>query len=516
MASTAVTRPANYYPTDLQGGKLLLAAVVLALANFMVVLDMTIANVALTHIAGGLAISTSQGTWVITSYAVAEAICVPLTGWLAGRFGAVRMMTVSLLGFTVFSVLCGLSNSLAMLVVCRIGQGLFGGPIMPLSQTLLMRIFPQQEHGKAMAIWSLTTVIGPILGPILGGTLSDTWSWHWVFFINIPVGILGFFGVAHLLKNVSMPTQKLRIDAIGLGLLIIWIAALQLILDLGHEHDWFSSSLIVNLTIIAVVGFIAFLIWESTESAPVVDIRVFRHIGFTSSVFALAFGFAAFFGCIVVIPQWLQTNLGYTASWAGYVTATMGMGSIIMSPIVAKLSAKYDPRWIASTGLIWLGMVTLLRAFWTNDASFWVVAFPQILQGFGVPMFFIPLSNLALASVLPQEIASAAGLMSFLRTIAGAIGASVSITLWNDNIAVARSEIVSRLHPEQTLQQLNNAGFSPSMATQVISDLVNKEAVTVAVDHVFMIFVLLFILAAALVWLAPQPKKVSIPMGAAH
>lgn len=505
-----------HYPTELRGGRLLAAALVLALANFMVVLDMTIANVALTHISGSLAVSTSQGTWVITSYAVAEAICVPLTGWLAGRFGAVRVMLISLIGFTVFSVLCGLSSSLAMLVICRIGQGLFGGPIMPLSQTLLMRIFPQHEHGKAMAIWSLTTVIGPILGPILGGTISDSWSWHWVFFLNIPVGIICTLGMLHFFRTIRMPTQRLRIDVIGLGMLIVWVSALQLILDLGHEHDWFSSSLIMSLALVAAVGFVAFLIWEYTDQAPVVDVRVFRHIGFTGSVLALAFGFGAFFGCIVIIPQWLQMNLAYTASWAGYVTATMGFGSVLMSPIVAKWCAIYDPRKIASFGLLWLGAVTMMRAFWNNDADFWAVALPQVLQGFGVPMFFIPLSNLALASVRPNEIASAAGLMSFLRTIAGAIGASLSVTLWDDHMAVARSEMVSKLQPEDTLSSLQQVGLDHDTALNMISNIVNKEAVTLAANHVFLLFTLAFVVAAGLVWLAPKPKAVEIPAGAAH
>ncbi|KAA8735281.1 DHA2 family efflux MFS transporter permease subunit [Acinetobacter qingfengensis] len=504
------------YPTELQGGRLLIAALFLALANFMVVLDMTIANVSLTHISGGLAVSSSQGTWIITSYAVAEAICVPLTGWLAGRFGAVRTFIICLIGFTTFSVLCGLSNSLAMLVICRIGQGFFGGPIMPLSQTLLMRIFPQDQHPKAMAIWSLTTVIGPILGPILGGTISDNWSWHWIFFINLPIGLLCAAGIWHFLRVAETQIAKLQIDVIGLTLLILWIGALQLMLDLGHEHDWFNSNLICGLAGFAIVGFITFCIWELTEENPVVDLRIFRHIGFSSAVFALAFGFAAFFGCIVIIPQWLQSNLSYTASWAGYVTATMGFGSILMSPIVAKWSAKYDPRKIAFFGLIWLGAVTLMRAFWTNEADFWVVALPQFLQGFGVPMFFIPLSNLALASVLPQEIASAAGLMSFLRTMAGAIGASVAVTIWDDHAILAHSEIVSRLNPELTLNNLIQQGFNQETALGVINDIVTKEAVTVAADHVFLIFVFLFLLAGFLVWLAPKPKNVKLPEGASH
>ena len=506
----------SIYPTELQGGKLLLATLILALANFMVVLDMTIANVSLTHISGGLAVSTSQGTWVITSYAVAEAICVPLTGWLSGRFGAVRTFATCLLGFTIFSILCGLSNSLAMLVICRIGQGLFGGPIMPLSQTLLMRIYPPEQHPKAIAIWSLTTVIGPILGPILGGTISDNWSWHWIFFINLPVGLLCAFGAWQFLRSAETQIEKLAIDGIGLGLLIIWVSALQLMLDLGHEHDWFNSGLICYLALTAVLGFVVFFIWEIYSDNPVVDLKVFRHLGFSSAVLSLVFGFAAFFGCIVIIPQWLQINLGYTATWAGYVTAAMGFGSIIMSPVVAKLSAKYDPRAIASFGLLWLAAVTLMRGFWTNDADLWVVTLPQFLQGFGIPMFFIPIFNLALASVQPKELASAAGLMSFLRTMAGAVGTSYAITLWDDHSTVARSEIVANLRADDTLQTMLQQGFSQDSALAVIDNLVSKEALTMSTDHVFLVFVLIFVLASLLVWLAPRPQAQTLPQGAAH
>jgi DHA2 family multidrug resistance protein len=504
------------YPTALQDGKLLLATLVLAIANFMVVLDMTIANVSLSHISGGLAVSSSQGTWVITSYAVAEAVCVPLTGWLAGRFGAVRTFASCLIGFTLFSALCGLSNSLAMLVLCRIGQGLFGGPIMPLSQTLLMRIYPVEQHPKAIAIWSLTTVIGPILGPILGGTISDNWSWHWIFFINLPVGLVCAVGAWRLLQVAETTLEKLTIDGIGLGLLIIWVSALQLILDLGHEHDWFSSSLICGLSAIALIGFMVFFIWEVYEDNPIVDLKIFRHLGFSSAILALMFGFAAFFGCIVVIPLWLQSNLGYTATWAGYVTASMGFGSVIMSPIVAKWCAKYDPRAIASFGLFWLAGVTLIRAFWSNDADFWVVTLPQILQGFGIPMFFIPIFNLALSSVQPKELASAAGLMSFLRTMAGAVGTSFAITLWDDHAVVARSEIVAKLQPNATLSTLTQQGLSQETALGIIDNLVNKEALTQAADYVFLIFMLLFAFSALLVWLAPKPAQSPLPQGSTH
>ena len=499
--------------TDLKGGRLILAALVLALANFMVVLDMTIANVSVPHITGSLAVSASQGTWVITSYAVAEAICVPLTGWLAGRFGSVRVFVISLFGFTVFSILCGLSTSLEMLVFCRIGQGLFGGPIMPLSQTLLMRIFPPEKQSQAMGMWAMTTVVGPILGPILGGTISDNLSWHWIFFINIPVGIGCAIAAMRLLKTAETPTQKLKIDRGGLLLLVLWIGALQLMLDLGHERDWFNHPFIVVLALTAFVGLIVFTIWELTERHPVVNILLFKYRSFTISVLALAFGFGAFFGSIVLIPQWLQINLGYTATWAGYLTATMGVGSLTMSPIVAKLATKYDQRALASFGLSILGGVTLMRAFWTTDADFMALALPQILQGFAVPFFFIPLSNMALASVLPQDMASAAGLMNFLRTMAGAIGASIAVTIWDDHTKVARSEMVSNLHVTEVQNTLVNHGMSSEAALGYISSLVDKEALTLSANHVFLVLAGVFIFAALIIWLCPRPKA---GVGGAH
>ncbi|UNW06469.1 MULTISPECIES: DHA2 family efflux MFS transporter permease subunit [Acinetobacter] len=491
---------------NLTGGKLMLAAFVLALANFMVVLDMTIANVSVPHITGSLAVSSSQGTWVITSYAVAEAICVPLTGWLAGRFGSVRLFGVCLLGFTIFSILCGISTSLEMLVFCRIGQGLFGGPIMPLSQTLLLRIFPPEKQSQAMGMWAMTTVVGPILGPILGGTISDNLSWHWIFFINIPVGLFCGLAALKLLKPAETETNALKIDKGGLFLLILWIGALQLMLDLGHEHDWFSSSFISTLAVLAIVGLIIFTIWELTERHPIVDIRIFRYRGFTFAVLSLAFAFGAFFSSIVLIPQWVQINLGYTATWAGYLTATMGFGSLLMSPIVAKMATKYDQRILASFGLTLLAVVTLMRAFWTTDADFMALAWPQILQGFAVPFFFIPLSNMALASVQPQEMASAAGLMNFLRTMAGAIGASIAVTIWDDHSKVARSELVGKLNVEETQNTLMAQGMSSDSALGYISSLVDKEALTLSANHLFLILAMVFIFAALIVWLAPRPK----------
>ncbi|MEP9401246.1 DHA2 family efflux MFS transporter permease subunit [Sphingomonas sp. VNH70] len=497
------------------GPTLLFAGIVLALTNFMVVLDTTIANVSVGHIAGSLGISTSQGTWIITSYAVAEAICVPLTGWLAGRFGTVRTFIVSMIGFGVFSILCGLSTSLAMIVVARIGQGLCGGPLMPLTQTMLLRIFPREQHGQAMGLWAMTTVTAPILGPILGGTISDSWSWHWIFFINIPVAIFCVVGALRLLTPAETQRQKLKVDRTGLALLVLWIGALQIMLDIGREHDWFEDPTIVMLALVAAIGAAVFVAWELTERQPIVDLRVFRHRGFAVAVAALSFAFGTFFASVVLIPQWLQASLGYTSTYAGYATAFNGMGAVIMSPIVARLMKKHDPRALVCFGIFWIAGVTLLRVGWTTGADFWTLAFPQILQGFGMPFFFIPLTTIALGAVEPQETASAAGVMSFLRTMAGAIGTSVSMTLYSDNMIVARSEMVARLNTDDTRSALAAQGFSIDQIRAAIELTVTRESSTLAINHLFLLSAIVFAFAALIIWLAPRPRRMAGP-GEAH
>lgn len=501
--------------TPLTGTTLILAGLVLALANFMVVLDTTIANVSVAHISGSLGISSTQGTWIITSYSVAEAVCVPLTGWLAARFGAVRIFVLGMIGFAVFSMFCGVSTSLAMIVVCRIGQGLCGGPLMPLSQTLLLRIFPPRQQGQAMGLWAMTTVVAPILGPILGGTISDNWSWHWIFFINLPVAAICAFGAARLLTCAETPIGKAPIDVTGLLLLALWVGSLQVMLDLGREHDWFGDSLIVGLAIVAAIGAAVFIAWELTERAPVVDLRVFRHRGFTVAVASLAAAFAAFFAATVLIPLWLQGSLGYTATQAGYVTAFTGVGAVIMSPVVAKLIERIDPRGLVCGGILWLGLTSLLRTHWTSGADFLSLAFPQMLQGFGMPFFFVPLTTIALGAVDDAEIASAAGVMSFLRTMAGAVGTSVSTTLYDNSASVARSEIVSRMNAGQTVDTLQSIGFSLNQVRGLIERAVTQESYALAVNHIFLLSAIVFAGAALIIWLSPRPKHAVAP-GAAH
>ena len=499
----------------LTGATLLIAGMVLALTNFMVVLDTSIANVSVGHIAGSLGISSSQGTWVITSYAVAEAICVPLTGWLSTRFGMVRTFVFGMIGFGIFSVLCGLSTSLTMMIVCRVGQGFCGGPLMPLSQTLLLRVFPKQQHGQAMGMWAMTTVVAPILGPILGGTISDSWSWHWIFFINIPIALLCAFGAVRVISVAETRRETVGIDAIGLALLVLWIGALQVMLDLGREHDWFGDTFIVSLAITAAIGLAVFVAWELTDRAPVVDLRVFRHRGFTVAVISLAFAFGAFFASAVVIPQWLQSTMGYTATYAGYVTAFNGVGAIIMSPIVAKLLEKVDPRGLVCFGILWLAGTSLLRVQWTSGADFWTLALPQLVQGFGVPFFFIPLTTIALGAVKPEETASAAGVMSFLRTLAGAISTSVATTLYANSAVVARSEIVSKLNGDATGEAMQASGFSLEQVRGTFEQLVMQESYALAIDQLFFLSAIVFAGSAMIIWISPRPTR-TVEAGAAH
>jgi MFS family permease len=279
----------------MRGMGLALGIVVISLANFMSVLDTTIVNVAVPHIAGSLAVSPNEGTWVITSYAVAEAITVPLAGWLAARFGVVRVFIVAVICFGLFSALCGFANSLGMLVVFRVLQGLAGGPLMPMSQTLLLRIAPPSLANMAMGLWMMTTILAPIAGPVLGGVISDTAGWPWAFYINVPVSAICAGLAWQLFRSRETTIVKNPVDFVGLGFLIVWVAALQIMLDNGQNEDWFGSSFIVGLAIVALLGFISFVTWELTAEHPIVDLRVFRHRGFAVSAVALSLTFGSFF-----------------------------------------------------------------------------------------------------------------------------------------------------------------------------------------------------------------------------
>ena len=505
---------ANLQP--LQGSQLAIAGLLLAAANFIAVLDTTIANVSVSTISGALGASSSQGTYVITSYAVAEAITVPLTGWLANRFGTVRVFISSMVMFGLFSALCGLTNSLGMLIAFRVLQGLAGGPLMPLSQTLLLRIFPKEKAPAAVGLWAMTTLIAPIAGPILGGVLCDQYSWPYIFFINVPVALLcGYFGWK-MLRRYESSLLKLPIDKVGLILMIIWVAALQLMLDKGKELDWFSSSTIITLALVAVLGFVAFLIWELTERNPIVDLRVFRHRGYSASVTTICLAFGAFFGATVLTPLWLQGYMGYTATISGQTTAMSGILAVLTAPFVAKLSTKVDPRKLVFIGVTWLGLVTLLRSFNSSDMSHFQIAWPLLLQGIGMPLFFVPLTGLALASVDVSETASAAGLMSFCRTMSGAIATSLVNTSWENKASYYHAELAGMIDPYgEVSNTLTQAGMSLDQARVSMEQTLQSQSIMLSTNHIFLKAAISFALAATAVWFAPKPTRVA-DTSAAH
>jgi len=514
-ARPSQAKPAQ--PAPLAGGTLWLAGFLLAVGNFMVVLDMTIANVSVPNIAGGLAVSPSQGTWVITSYSVAEAIMVPLTGWLAGRFGTVRMFLFGITGFGICSALCGLAPSLPALVLFRVMQGLCGGPIMPMSQTLMMSIFPPQQRGQAMGLWSMTTVVAPIAGPILGGVLCDTAGWEWIFFINVPVVAACAFFAWRLLSPHETPTQKRPVDLVGLGLLIAFVGALQIMLDKGKELDWFGSPVIVGLAIASAIAFVAFLIWELTEENPIVNVRIFRHRGFTSSVITISLTFGSFFASIVLVPLWLQTNMGYTATWTGFATAWGGVLAVVFSPIVAQLMGRFDSRMLVSFGVLWLAGIAVIRAGLDSDATYWTVALPFLAQGLAMPFFFIPTSQLALSSVDPSETASAAGLSNFMRTMSAAFATSLVTTAWENTSTRNHSDMAGILNdPLGTLTTMMNLGMTHDQALSQLDGLTTGQAVMRSTDQMFLITSVVFVVAAAVVWLAPKQTAPMAPGAGGH
>ena len=363
----------------------------------------------------------------------------------------------------------------------------------------------------------MTTIVAPIFGPILGGTISDNWGWNWIFFINIPVALICAAAAVALLRNSESKTEKVPVDTIGLSLLVLAVGALQIMLDLGRERDWFGSPFISQLALVAFVGFAFLIVWELFDRHPIVDLKVFRHRGFTISVVSLTFTYGAFFASLVVIPQWLQTSLGYTATWAGYATAWNGVAAVFMAPVAAILSQKVDPRLLVSGGIVWLAVTSLTRViWWTNGADFWTLALPQLIQGAGMPFFFVPLTTLALGAVNEDEVASAAGLMNFLRTMSGAVATAIGVTMWENGGQSARDSLSATMNgTSSSMSVLQAHGFSLEQSRQYISQMVDAQANAVSTVNLFELFAAVFAVAAAIIWLAPKPAR-AVAAGAGH
>lgn len=508
MTAIAAARPHSGTAPPLAGVALFAAAILIGLGNFLVVLDTTIANVSVPTIAGNLGVSATQGTWVITSYAVAEAITVPLTGWLAKKFGAQQTFIACYLGFAAVSLLCGLSGSIGMLLGMRVLLGLFGGPIMPLSQMLLLRVFPKEKATLATVIWAMTTLIGPVAGPILGGIICDNYGWQWIFFIKVPVAAAAGCALMMLMRGQPDPRFEAFIDRVGLALLVVWVGALQIMLDEGRNQDWFASPEIRTLGVVAAIGFLAFLIWELTEANPIVDLRIFRHRGFVGAASTYAVGFGAFFASIVILPLWLQSNMGYTATWAGYATGIMGVLAVLSAPLVGKAVERFDPRSIVCLGILGLAAVMVWRMWTFNpDVTFLQMAWPTLITGVFMVMFFVPVTGLAMASVEPHEQANAAGLSNFMRTLAGAFATSLIQSGWSNATRANQTELAGAMaNARPALELADNLGAPHEVSTGMLAMLTEGQSVMLATLNMFGVIAIALGVAATLIWLVPKPK----------
>ena len=502
----------------LSGGKLALVAFALALGTFMMVLDTTIANVSLPTIAGNLGVSSDNSTWIITAFAVSQGIAVPLTGWLMGRFGVVRTFCVAVAVFTVASFLCGIAWSLPSLIVFRVLQGAAAGPVMPGSQALLISIFPSDKRATALGIWSMTTLIAPIMGPIMGGYISDNYHWSWIFLINLPFGIFVALVSWRGLRSRETPTRKLKIDSVGLGLLVLWVGALQVVLDLGKNADWFNDPLIVVLAILAVIGFIAWVIWELTDANPTVDLTLFKSRNFTIGNIAFALGYAVFFANILILPLWLQTQLGYTATWAGLIAAPSGVVAVVLTPLVARLSGKVDARLLGTVAFSAFAVSYWMRSGLTTNASTWDFMLPLMVQGIAMSTFFLSMLTISLDRIPPERLPSATGMSNFTRIVAGSFAASIITTAWDRREALHQSRLSEAVGQGMPLRMaretLERLGMTDIQAAGAITRQMVGQAYLLASTDLFRVSAWLSIALIAVVWMTRRPAGGGGPVAA--
>ena len=509
VAPAPAQAPREYPP--LEGSARTFGTIALSAAVFMNVLDSSIANVSIPTIAGDLGVSATQGTWVITSFAVANAITVPLTGWLTQRFGQVRLFVLSVLLFVLSSWLCGFAWSLESLVFFRVLQGAVAGPMIPLSQSLMLASYPKAKAGMALAMWSMTILIGPIAGPLLGGWISDNYSWSWIFYINVPVGLLAGWGAWQVYKARDSRRVRLPIDRTGLILLVVWVGALQLLLDKGKELEWFASPFICLLAVVSVVTFVYFVIWELTARHPVVDLTLFAGRNFTAGVISLSVAYGVFFGTVVLLPLWLQSTMGYTATWAGVASAPVGILAIILSPIVGKLLAKHDPRLIATVAFLIFALISYMRAQFNTQVDLYAVMLPTFIQGAAMATFFIPLTTLTLSGLSADRIPAAAGLSNFARLVCGAFGTSITTTLWDNRATLHHSRMTEVARPgepafDQVMSGLHQLGLSTRQGAALIDNAISQQAYTMSATDIFYASAILFLVLIGLVWMA-KPKS---------
>jgi MFS transporter, DHA2 family, multidrug resistance protein len=496
-----------------------IVAVAVMFGTFMEVLDTTVVNVSLPHIAGSLSASVDEATWALTSYLVANAVILPLTGWLARVFGRKRLLMLAVGGFTTASLLCGLAPTLPALILFRIIQGATGGALQPLSQAIMLEAFPPRERGKAMAFWGLGIVVAPMLGPVLGGWLTDNYSWRWVFYINLPVGLasiimtrLFIFDPPYLRRGSS------KIDYWGIGLLTVGIGALQVVLDKGQEEDWFASHWLAALAVVAVVGLGAFIIRELTTAHPVVDLRVLKVRTYAAGVFLMTIVGFVLYGSMVLLPILLQVLLGYPAIQAGIAMAPRGLGSFVAMPVVGTLLGRVDPRKVLALGLTGAAL-TLFQLSWLNlSAGYWDIFWPQVFQGITLAMLFVPLTTVTMDPIPREEMGNATSIFNLMRNIGGSMGIATATTFLARRSQAHTNVLGSHVNPydpqaQQMLEGLKGAMMARGMdaataarqAYVAVFGMVERQASMLSFSDTFHVLGWVFLAMVPLLLLMRRP-----------
>ncbi len=503
-------------------------AITVMFGTFMEVLDTTVVNVSLPHIAGSLSATVDEATWTLTSYLVANAIILPITGWLANQFGRKRLLMMSVTGFTIASFLCGLAPSLPWLVVFRVMQGTAGGALQPLSQAVLLEAFPPQDRGKAMGFWGLGIVVAPILGPVLGGWLTESYSWRWVFYINIPVGLASIVMTRLFIFDPPYIGRKGGgVDYWGIGMLAVGIGALQVMLDKGQQEDWFSSHFILMLLVIAILAILAFVARELLAKAPVLNLRVLKNRTFAAGATLMTVVGFVLYGSMVLIPIWLQTLLGYPALQAGITMAPRGMGSFIAMPLVGAILPNRDPRKFLIVGII-VSSATLFELSRLNlNAGYWNFFWPQFVQGISLACLFVPLTTITMGPIPKEQMGNATSLFNLMRNLGGSFGIATTTSLiarhQQEHINVLAANVTAynpaarqMLQNMRSMFQAQGSGpvLSNSKAYASIWGMVQQQAAILSYIDVFVILAVVFLAILPLLLLMKKPPsgKAAAPM----
>lgn len=490
------------------------------LSTFMEVLDTTVVNVSLPHIAGSLSATVEEATWTLTSYLVANAIILPLTGWLSNFFGRKRMLMMSVTGFTISSFFCGLAPSLPFLIFFRIVQGACGGGLQPISQAILLESFPPEDRGKAMGFWGLGIVVAPMLGPVLGGWLTDSYSWRWVFYVNVPIGIISIIMTQlyifdpHYIRRASE-----KIDYWGIGMLGVGIATLQIVLDKGQEKDWFGTDWITALMIVAVVTGAAFLIYELRIEHPVVNLRVFKDRSYSTGVFLMSLLGVGLYGTTVLIPLVLQTLLGYPAIRAGFAMSPRGIGSFIGMPIVGLILTKFDPRRLLTAGIVVCGLTLYQLSRLDLNAGFWDFFWPQFFMGLSLGLVFVPLTTISMGGIAKENMGNATSLFNLVRNLGGSIGISAVSTLQTRFQQRNIHQLGEHVNPLSEAARKMMAALQgmfgahsgdPTAAMRqaraAVFGMVERQASMLAYNSIFLILAFLFVIMLPFIFVMRRPS----------